>query len=102
MNYTCHATVVAGWFSDKFGKSMYFNNPMWPGEAHSLKVEKILFKEKSKYQEVLVFEVSHANINPGTFGLFLDNHIYAEVVKLICSLQHIEKCLFILRLRGSQ
>ncbi|PWA55760.1 spermidine/spermine synthase [Artemisia annua] len=57
-----HATVVSGWFSehqsssDKVGKRMYFNNPMWPGEAHSLEVEKILFKERSKYQEVLVFE----------------------------------------------
>lgn len=27
------------------------------GEAHSLKVEKILYKGKSPYQEVLVFEV---------------------------------------------
>lgn len=27
------------------------------GEAHSLKVEKVLFKDKSEYQEVLVFEV---------------------------------------------
>ena len=27
------------------------------GEAHSLKVEKVLFKDKSDYQEVLVFEV---------------------------------------------
>ena len=26
------------------------------GEAHSLKVEKVLYKEKSKFQEVLVFE----------------------------------------------
>ncbi|GKB07367.1 spermine synthase-like protein, partial [Tanacetum coccineum] len=58
----CHATVVSGWFSDhqsssdKADKRMYFNNPMWPGEAHSLEVEKILFKERSKYQEVLVFE----------------------------------------------
>ncbi|KAI3720599.1 hypothetical protein L2E82_31588 [Cichorium intybus] len=52
----CHATVVSGWFSDKVGKGMYFNNPMWPGEAHSLKVEKVLFKEKSEYQEVVVFE----------------------------------------------
>ncbi|KVI10178.1 Spermidine/spermine synthase family [Cynara cardunculus var. scolymus] len=53
----CHATVVSGWFSGhKVGKNMYFNNPMWPGEAHSLEVEKILFKEKSEYQEVLVFE----------------------------------------------
>jgi spermidine synthase len=61
----CHSTVVSGWFSeprscsDKAGKEMkemYFNNPMWPGEAHSLKVEKILYKENSEYQEVLVFE----------------------------------------------
>ncbi|XP_071686187.1 spermine synthase isoform X1 [Rutidosis leptorrhynchoides] len=58
----CHATVVSGWFSqpqsssDEVGKRMYFNNPMWPGEAHSLAVENILFKEKSEYQEVLVFE----------------------------------------------
>ncbi|THU72735.1 hypothetical protein C4D60_Mb04t15320 [Musa balbisiana] len=32
----CHETVVSGWFSnsslsDKDGKLMYFNNPMWPG-----------------------------------------------------------------------
>ncbi|KAL4557012.1 hypothetical protein LXL04_035182 [Taraxacum kok-saghyz] len=51
-----------GWFSehqsssDKLGKTMYFSSPMWPGEAHSLEVQRILFKEKSEYQEVLVFE----------------------------------------------
>lgn len=60
----CHSTVVSGWFSEsqscseKSGKYVYFNNPMWPGEAHSIKVEKILYKEKSEYQEVLVFESS--------------------------------------------
>ncbi|KAK8714782.1 hypothetical protein V6N13_042131 [Hibiscus sabdariffa] len=60
----CHSTVVSGWFSesqspsDKGRKMAYFNNPMWPGEAHSLKVENLLFKEKSDYQEVLVFESS--------------------------------------------
>lgn len=32
---------------------------LYTGEAHSLKVEKILFKGKSEYQEVLVFEVPH-------------------------------------------
>ncbi|KAK4745481.1 hypothetical protein SAY87_011793 [Trapa incisa] len=59
-----HSTVVSGWLSespsstDKLGKQIYFNNPMWPGEAHSLKVEKILFQGKSEYQEVLVFESS--------------------------------------------
>ncbi|KAK4838605.1 hypothetical protein QYF36_015018 [Acer negundo] len=58
----CHSTVVSGWFSesqsrsDNSGKEIYFNNPMWPGEAHSLKVKNILFKGKSEYQEVLVFE----------------------------------------------
>ncbi|KAH6760512.1 spermidine synthase 3 [Perilla frutescens var. hirtella] len=60
----CHSTVVSGWFSeirpssDKSLNEVYFNNPMWPGESHSLKVEKILFKDKSKYQEVLVFQSS--------------------------------------------
>ncbi|CAL5364503.1 unnamed protein product [Camellia sinensis] len=60
----CHATVVSGWFSepgsrsDKAGKRLYFNNPMWPGEAHSLEVKNILYKEKSEYQEILVFECS--------------------------------------------
>ncbi|KAL1531979.1 spermidine synthase [Salvia divinorum] len=60
----CHSTVVSGWFSeiqpssDESLNEVYFNNPMWPGESHSLKVEKILFKDKSKYQEVLVFQSS--------------------------------------------
>ncbi|OIT04669.1 PREDICTED: spermine synthase [Nicotiana attenuata] len=59
----CHSTVVSGWFSqpprpssDEKERVLYFNNPMWPGEAHSLKVEKTLFKGKSEFQEVLVFE----------------------------------------------
>ncbi|KAG7537726.1 S-adenosyl-L-methionine-dependent methyltransferase [Arabidopsis suecica] len=59
----CHSTVVSGWFSEphprsgkKGSKAVYFNNPMWPGEAHSLKVEKVLFKDNSDFQEVLVFE----------------------------------------------
>ncbi|CAN1163255.1 Spermidine synthase 1 [Linum perenne] len=29
---------------------------MWPGEAHSLKVEKILLQGKSDYQNVMVFQ----------------------------------------------
>ncbi|KAM3274585.1 hypothetical protein ACQJBY_043565 [Aegilops geniculata] len=58
----CHATVVSGWFTEtrsrcgKASKLQYYNNPMWPGETHSLKVEKILFQGKSPYQEVLIFE----------------------------------------------
>nr|CAB3470577.1 unnamed protein product [Digitaria exilis] len=60
----CHDTVVSGWFTEprsRFGKTskvQYYNNPMWPGEAHSLKVEKILYQGKSHYQEILVFESS--------------------------------------------
>ncbi|XP_074572917.1 spermidine synthase 1-like [Curcuma longa] len=44
------SAVIPGWFSEI--------NPMWPGEAHSLKVEKVLFQEKSDYQNVLVFQSS--------------------------------------------
>ncbi|XP_022158044.1 spermine synthase isoform X1 [Momordica charantia] len=64
----CHSTVVSGWFSEpqsvsghylyKGSKMVYFNNPMWPGEAHSLQVESILFKRQSEYQEVVVFKSS--------------------------------------------
>lgn len=28
----------------------------WPGQAFSLQIEKVLFHEKSKYQDVLVFK----------------------------------------------
>ncbi|XP_051137891.1 spermine synthase-like [Andrographis paniculata] len=62
LDAVCHSTVVSGWFSERRSstdgtvKEVFFNNPMWPGEAHSLKVEEILFKEKSMYQEVMVFQ----------------------------------------------
>ncbi|XP_015878235.1 spermine synthase [Ziziphus jujuba] len=60
----CHSTVVSGWFSeskshsDKTSKKVYFNNPMWPGEVHSLEVENILYRGKSEFQEILVFKSS--------------------------------------------
>ncbi|KAK6133613.1 hypothetical protein DH2020_032643 [Rehmannia glutinosa] len=44
------SAVMPGWFSEI--------SPMWPGEAHSLKVEKILFQGKSDYQNVMVFQSS--------------------------------------------
>ncbi|KAK4402812.1 Spermidine synthase [Sesamum angolense] len=44
------SSVIPGWFSEI--------SPMWPGEAHSLKVEKILFQGKSDYQNVIVFQSS--------------------------------------------
>lgn len=43
---------------------------MWPGQAMTLKVNQILHHEKSKYQDVLVFESS----DHGTV-LVLDNVI---------------------------
>jgi spermidine synthase len=59
----CISPVIKGWFSQVPVKShgtdsnsQYFNNPMWPGETHSLKVEKILFEGKSQYQDLLVFQ----------------------------------------------
>ncbi|KAG8653014.1 spermine synthase isoform X2 [Manihot esculenta] len=64
LDVKCHSTVVSGWFSEshfssgKARKRVYFNNPMWPGEAHSLEVKNILYKGKSDYQEILVFESS--------------------------------------------
>uniref|UniRef100_A0A7C8ZD96 spermidine synthase n=1 Tax=Opuntia streptacantha TaxID=393608 RepID=A0A7C8ZD96_OPUST len=44
----CISSIIPGWFSEI--------SPMWPGEAHSLKVEKILFQGKSKYQNIIVFQ----------------------------------------------
>ncbi|KAJ9176417.1 hypothetical protein P3X46_011729 [Hevea brasiliensis] len=44
------SSVIPGWFSEI--------SPMWPGEAHSLKMEKILFQGKSDYQNVMVFQSS--------------------------------------------
>ena len=51
-----------GWFREISG--------MWPGQAMTLKVNQILHHEKSKYQDVLIFESS----DHGTV-LVLDNVI---------------------------
>ncbi|CDK24592.1 unnamed protein product [Kuraishia capsulata CBS 1993] len=44
-----HPTIKDGWFAE-------ISDTMWPGQAMSLRVKKILHVEKSKYQDVLVFE----------------------------------------------
>lgn len=36
----------------------------WPGQAFSLQIEKVLFHEKSKYQDVLVFKRYANRLNP--------------------------------------
>ncbi|KAJ7945890.1 Spermidine synthase [Quillaja saponaria] len=41
---------IPGWFSEYC--------PVWPGQTHFLKVEKILFQGKSKFQSMMVFQSS--------------------------------------------
>ncbi|CAH9087813.1 unnamed protein product, partial [Cuscuta epithymum] len=87
------SSIIPGWFSEI--------SPMWPGEAHSLKVESVLFKGKSDYQDVLVFQSS-------TYGkvLVLDGVIqlterdecaYQEMIAHLplCSIQNPKKVLVI-------
>ncbi|KAK2741830.1 putrescine aminopropyltransferase [Onygenales sp. PD_40] len=62
MGEITHPTIKDGWFSEI--------SDMWPGQAMTLKVNQILHHEKSKYQDVLVFESS----DHGTV-LVLDNVI---------------------------
>ena len=57
-----HPTIKDGWFREI--------NDMWPGQAMTLKVNQILHHEKSKFQDVLLFESSDYGI-----VLVLDNVI---------------------------
>ena len=41
--------LIDGWFHER-------NNPLWPGQAFALRVKEILYHERSKFQDVLVFE----------------------------------------------
>jgi len=57
-----HATIKDGWFREI--------SDMWPGQAMTLRVKKVLHHEKSKYQDVLIFEsTDYGNV------LVLDNVI---------------------------
>ncbi|KAK7204124.1 Spermidine/spermine synthase [Myxozyma melibiosi] len=47
-----HATIKDGWFRE-------VSDELWPGQAMTLRVNEILHVEKSKYQDVLVFESSN-------------------------------------------
>ncbi|RVW52866.1 Spermidine synthase [Vitis vinifera] len=44
----CFSSAIPGWYADA--------PPLWPGEAHVYKVEKVLFRGKSEYQELFIFE----------------------------------------------
>lgn len=39
---------LKGWFTER--------SPMWPGQAFSLQVKKVLLEKKSKYQDIIIFE----------------------------------------------
>ena len=41
--------AMKGWFSE-------VSDEMWPGQAMSLKVEEVLFRGKSDFQDVMVFQ----------------------------------------------
>ncbi|SPN97446.1 Spermidine synthase [Cephalotrichum gorgonifer] len=57
-----HATIQDGWFREI--------SEMWPGQAMTLRVKKVLHHEKSQYQDVLIFEsTDHGRV------LVLDNVI---------------------------
>lgn len=43
-----HPTIKDGWFREI--------SDMWPGQAMTLKVKRVVHHEKSKYQDVLIFE----------------------------------------------
>ena len=62
MTEITHPTIKDGWFREV--------SDMWPGQAMTLKVNQVLHHEKSKYQDVLIFESS----DYGTV-LVLDNVI---------------------------
>ncbi|KAK9496301.1 Spermine/spermidine synthase-domain-containing protein [Lipomyces doorenjongii] len=47
-----HYTIKDGWFRE-------ISDELWPGQAMTLRVNQILHVEKSKYQDVLVFESSN-------------------------------------------
>ncbi|KAG0151056.1 hypothetical protein CROQUDRAFT_651573 [Cronartium quercuum f. sp. fusiforme G11] len=55
MSQLSHPAIKDGWFREE--------SHLWPGQAMCLQVKKILHVEKSKFQDVLVFEsVAHGNV----------------------------------------
>ncbi|CAH1118320.1 unnamed protein product [Phaedon cochleariae] len=40
--------IRAGWFSEI--------SPLWPGQSFSMEVKEVLYKDKSEYQDILIFE----------------------------------------------
>ncbi|BFZ55704.1 putrescine aminopropyltransferase [Savitreella phatthalungensis] len=49
MSSLSHPLIVDGWFHEK-------SETMWPGQHFSLKVEEVLYAQRSQFQDVLVFK----------------------------------------------
>jgi len=64
MSEIAHPTIQDGWFREI--------SDMWPGQAMTLKVKKVVHHEKSQYQDVLIFESTDYGM-----VLVLDNVIQA-------------------------
>ncbi|CAB4280822.1 unnamed protein product [Prunus armeniaca] len=84
---------VPGWFSE--------HCPIWPGQAHFLKVEKILFQGRSEYQSMMVFQSSAYGkvfVLDGALQLTeKDECAYQEMITHLplCSIQNPNKVLLI-------
>ncbi|CAK7209686.1 putrescine aminopropyltransferase [Sporothrix bragantina] len=79
-----HETIKDGWFREI--------NHMWPGQAMTLQVKKVVHHEKSKYQDVLIFESTDYGM-----VLVLDNVIqcterdefsYQEMITHLAMMSH--------------
>ena len=68
--------IIDGWFHER--------GVMWPGQAMSLKVAKVLYHGRSKYQDVLVFESTHHGNVLVLDGVIQvterDEHAYQEMI----------------------
>ncbi|MCF6246966.1 MAG: spermidine synthase [Desulfobacula sp.] len=51
LNTTIDKNIIDGWFAEIC--------PMWPGIALSLEIEKVLYSNKSKYQQIDLFLTTH-------------------------------------------
>ncbi|KAK9277956.1 hypothetical protein L1049_027513 [Liquidambar formosana] len=84
---------LPGWFSEY--------SPLWPGQAHFIEVEKILFQGKSKYQNMMVFQslaYGKVSVLDGAIQLTeKDEFAYQEMITHLplCSIPNPKKVLLI-------
>ncbi|XP_044479695.1 spermidine synthase 1-like [Mangifera indica] len=88
-----HHPTIPGWFAE--------HCPVWPGQAHFLKVEKIIFQGKSEFQSMMVFQSSsHGKVFVLDGALQLtekDEFAYQEMITHLplCSIPNPRKVLLI-------